>query len=371
MTTGNTNPMTPEELVDWAIEQSNIQDEKEKAEKKRQFDLLVKSIPNFAATYTKDMAKGLFDAWSKTIPAIKSAGSAVKQQVLVSDAYNVTKRTEDNAKTYEDRYNNNPSAKNTKKWLETQADYKEETDRYLEITGTPWKKDLTFAPEVIAYIEKIKTKDTSETAKVPTQDIETSRESRRLISQASTAAQLQMETDRETRKVDTSQPLTPTIDGPAAQVLITADDPRVQRYVRTGLYTLQEAIQIVTGQQAVLDAAGAGGDGGGSTTQSSYKTFSTQQTESFANAIAQNLIGRALTPEELMRATDKLNIESKASPTVVKTVGGSTVQSGGIDAEQSIKSQLELAPEYANYQQATTYFDAMLGALRGTAGGGI
>jgi len=371
MTTGNANPMTPEELVDWAIEQSNIQDEKEKAEKRKQFDLLVKSIPNFAATYTKDMAKGLFDAWSKTIPAIKNTGSAVKQQVLVSDAYNVTKRTEENAKTYEDRYNNNPSAKNTKKWLETQADYKEETDRYLEITGTPWKKNLTFAPEVIAYIEKTKTKNVPEVVKVSAQDIETSKESRRLVSQPSTAAQLQMETDRETRRAGSSQPMTPRIDGPTTQTLITADDPRVQRYVRTGLYTLQEAIQIVTNQQAQLDAGSGDSGDGGSATQSSYRIFNTDQTQSFANAIAQNLIGRALTPEELMRATDQLNIESKASPTVVKTVGGSTVQSGGIDAEQSIKSQLELAPEYANYQQATTYFDAMLGALRGTAGGGI
>lgn len=119
-------------------------------------------------------------------------------------------------------------------------------------------------------------------------------------------------------------------------------------------------------------AAYSAGDGsGGPSTQRSYQQFNSQQTAGLANQIAKNLLGRELTKDEVMRATENLNFQAQANPTVTTTSGGTTVQSGGIDAEQILREDFKLAPEYESYQKATTYFDAMIDALRGPAGGSV
>lgn len=366
--------MTPDELVEWAIEQSDIESQQEKQAKKAQLKILVDAIKVSGAAIlnagvVQDLLTGL-----KNIPAaaqgIGKAADAIQNQYTSDQAYYSTRAAMEAADKAEERYKNNPSAKNTKNWLVTQAEYKMEADNYLSVTGNPWRKNLTFAPEVLAYIDKQKNKKATEEAAATQQALETARESRRVTPVMSTAAQTAAETRREDRRA-----VTATM-GPTPQVQnvttsnISPNDPRVLALTKNNLYTLDEAIAKVAAQQAQIDIA-TGSGGGGTGTQSSYRIFDAEQTAGFANTIAQNLLGRTLTAEELNNLTNTLNTQSKAKPTTVKTVGGSAVQSGGIDAEQVVKSELQLAPEFETYQKATTYFEAMLGALRGTAGGGI
>lgn len=169
-----------------------------------------------------------------------------------------------------------------------------------------------------------------------------------------------------------STPLTPTTPtGSANAVQVSENDPRVQKYITVLGYTKEQAIAQVQADVALLNAGGGSGGGSGSSTQQSYRLFSQQETAAFANQIAQQLIGRELSAEEIAQATQKLNTQIKATPVVTKTTGSTTVQTGGVDEQQFIKEQMQLTPEYSGYQMATTYFDSMLDALRGPAGGGI
>ena len=109
------------------------------------------------------------------------------------------------------------------------------------------------------------------------------------------------------------------------------------------------------------------------------QTFTAQQLESAATQYAQNLLGRALTADELASVTKFTNTEAAKTPQISKTITknkktgsiSTTTTSGGIDENQLIKSQVEQNPEYASFQKATTYFDAMINSLRGPVGGGI
>lgn len=107
-----------------------------------------------------------------------------------------------------------------------------------------------------------------------------------------------------------------------------------------------------------------------SSTSRQYRQFTQQQVQGMAETQFQESIGRAATAEEVANVQQQLNAAEKASPTI-STSGATSVTSGGVDEQQLVKQIAEMSPEYANYQQATTYFDAMLGALRGPAGGGI
>lgn len=150
-----------------------------------------------------------------------------------------------------------------------------------------------------------------------------------------------------------------------AGVQLSSDTAAIIASIRAS--GLNPTIDAIAAAQAVL--GGDGGGGGG--TSKSYKVYSEQETSNLANTIAQNLLGRTATAEELARATQNLNVESKANPTVTTSTGGATVTSGGIDSQEILKQEFKLAPEYETYQKATTYFDAMIGALRGPAGGGV
>jgi hypothetical protein len=150
----------------------------------------------------------------------------------------------------------------------------------------------------------------------------------------------------------------------------------------------------VTYDQAVAALYGSGIETPGTGTSSSstsidkrVQTFTAQQLEGAATQYAQQLLGRALTTDELASVTKFTNAQAVKNPEISKTVSSSsgyskdgnssnssrssTVLSGGIDEGQLIKSQIKENPEYASYQKATTYFDAMLSALRGPVGGGI
>jgi hypothetical protein len=67
-----------------------------------------------------------------------------------------------------------------------------------------------------------------------------------------------------------------------------------------------------------------------------------------------------------------LNTTLRENPNVTKvSAKGNVTTSGGIDERGFMQQQAEANPEFANYQKATTYFDAMLSTLQGPVGGGI
>lgn len=115
---------------------------------------------------------------------------------------------------------------------------------------------------------------------------------------------------------------------------------------------------------------GATTTGAGSSINKQYRQYTEQQVEGIAEPTFQKAIGRAANADELKNVQEQLNVAEKANPTVSKS-GPTSVTSGGIDAEQLVKKTAEMSPEYENYQKATTYFDAMLGSLRGPVGGGM
>lgn len=97
------------------------------------------------------------------------------------------------------------------------------------------------------------------------------------------------------------------------------------------------------------------------------------------NTAFQNAIGREATDAEITAAVNAVNAAYDKNPSKqVSTsttdkagkVTTKTVSSGGIDAGQVITDQAQSNPEFAPYQMATTYFDAMLEALRGPVGQG-
>lgn len=148
------------------------------------------------------------------------------------------------------------------------------------------------------------------------------------------------------------------------------NDPYLQKIIDAAAKT---GIDLTVAQaQAQLDgSAGGGGLGGGSSTSKSYTQYTIQQVQSAADSVFQQSIGRALSGDELKQLQQSLNAALKGSPTVTTTKGGTTTTTGGIDERGFIQQQAEMNPEFANYQKATTYFDSMMNALRGPAGGGI
>lgn len=116
--------------------------------------------------------------------------------------------------------------------------------------------------------------------------------------------------------------------------------------------------------------SGGGGGGGGSNT-SSVRTWTTEQAKVYAETAFQNAIGRAPTQQELLSFRTHLNNAELANPTTTTYSGTSSKTTGGLDEAQFTKTQAELHPEYAGYQKATTYFDAMMNTLSGPAGGSV
>jgi hypothetical protein len=160
----------------------------------------------------------------------------------------------------------------------------------------------------------------------------------------------------------------------APPVVAQVTDPNVQRIIDAAAAA---GFQI-SAADAVLalenDGTGGGGNGYGSraSTQKQTTQYTMQQVRSAADSIYQNSIGRALNDEELRMLHQSLNTTLKQNPTVTKTTAsGDSTTTGGIDERGFMQQQAETNPEFASYQKATTYFDAMLNTLRGPVGGGI
>jgi hypothetical protein len=161
----------------------------------------------------------------------------------------------------------------------------------------------------------------------------------------------------------------------AVSAVAVSADPYIQNIINTAAKAgIQLSVADAMSAAGIVPGAGGGGGGGGSmaSTQKRTTQYTMQQVRSAADSIYQNSIGRALNDDELRMLHQSLNGALKAEPTVTKTsAAGNSVTSGGVDERGFIQQQAEANPEFANYQKATTYFDAMLNSLQGPVGGGI
>jgi hypothetical protein len=172
-------------------------------------------------------------------------------------------------------------------------------------------------------------------------------------------------------------------DGGVTYIDTTNMDPETAREARNAYrgnpnYTTDPTKAPLTPD---VPLGGGGGTYNGPTTtkQKEVTTYTLQQVKGLANQAFQAAIGREATKTELSKFLEHLNTAEKKSPDVTisrtkpsghnATVSRST--SGGVDEQQFAADQARLNPEYAGYQQATTYFDAMLNTLGGTAGRGV
>lgn len=326
-------PVVPDPFLQQIIDEQKAAEEQAriKSEQNKKRNEAIRSGVSSVFQYGKIL--GEFE--ENVVNAIVSA--YVKRQ-RHDDAVYKTRGYEEAAVKAAKAYASNPTQANYNKYLKEKAAYEKVAQEFQQITGEPWKVITTPEPEPKATEPVVQTNANTQSLQIQ-QDAETARENRR------------------TGVAPASLP-------PSG---VNVNDPRVQAYIKIG-FTPEMAMAKV---QSDIAAAGGGPGGGGSGTQIAYKLFTQQQTAGFANSMAQQLLGRDLSAEEIAKATEAINLQSKKSPTVTKTSGSTTVQTGGIDENVIVKEQIKVMPEYANYQQATTYFDAMLGALRGPAGGGI
>lgn len=135
--------------------------------------------------------------------------------------------------------------------------------------------------------------------------------------------------------------------------------------------SLEPLIELMTQLGFYQGVPQATDTGSTSSTSKSYKQYDLQQVKGVAESAFQDAIGRAPSADELARFQASLNAAEKQSPSTTTGTSKSSVTSGGVDVQQFAKDTAELAPEYANYQKATTYFDSMISALRGPVGGGM
>jgi len=160
----------------------------------------------------------------------------------------------------------------------------------------------------------------------------------------------------------------------AASVVAQSSDPYIQSIIDAAA---KAGIQLSLADATAAAGGGGGGGGGGgygslASTRSQTTQYTMQQVRSAADSIYQNSIGRALNDDELRMLHQSLNNTLKSSPTVTKTdAKGNTTTTGGLDERGFMQQQAETNPEFASYQKATTYFDAMLSTLQGPVGGGI
>lgn len=110
-------------------------------------------------------------------------------------------------------------------------------------------------------------------------------------------------------------------------------------------------------------------------TQTSTKQYTHEEAQAYALQAFQNAIGRAPSSQELDAFMTSFNAGQNPSTTSTHYgVGGQSsfsTTTGGTDPSMLAQNIAEQNPEYAGYQKATTYFDAMLSALQGPMGGSV
>ena len=117
----------------------------------------------------------------------------------------------------------------------------------------------------------------------------------------------------------------------------------------------------------VLTAAIAeGGTGGGSTSTTQTYITSPSQTAKLLDSVAEDLLGRKLTPAERKKYTKIVNTQQKKQPSVRVDGEGFSTTTGGVDEEQFLTDQLSQTAEAKTYQASDAYTILMqeLGGLR-------
>ena len=163
----------------------------------------------------------------------------------------------------------------------------------------------------------------------------------------------------------------------APALIAQSADPYIQNIINTAAKAgIQLSVADAMSAAGIVPGGGGGGYSGGrgsmASTQKQTTQYTMQQVRSAADSIYQNSIGRVLNDDELRMLHQSLNNTLKANPNVTKTSAkGNVTSTGGVDERGFMQQQAEANPEFASYQKATTYFDAMLGSLQGPVGGGI
>jgi len=112
-----------------------------------------------------------------------------------------------------------------------------------------------------------------------------------------------------------------------------------------------------------------------SVSASTVKQYTHEEAQAYALQAFQNAIGRAPSSQELDAFMTSFNAGQTPSTTTTNYAAGgksySQTTTGGTDPSMLAQNIAEQNPEYAGYQKATTYFDAMLSALQGPMGGSV
>lgn len=294
----------------------------------------------------KARAKKLREVGSAVVRAPKSGAElvernastfavGVKNQLKSDEATRDAQYAERKAVEAASAYAKNPSESNKSKYQTAKVNFDKAAKNYNAVTGKLWPKPGMEEPKA--------TPKTDAPAKTPVKD-------------------------GSEKTVPTKPALTPT---GKPMPTSTSGKPLDDMLSGLGIVTLPTA-------DPAADLGGSDGPGsqGPSTSVSkSVVQYSAQQVKGLANQAFQQAIGREASADELTKFMNALNSAEKANPsTTVTKSNGSTSKStttGGVDGQQFAKDAARNNPEYAPYQQATTYFDAMLGALNGTVGRGI
>jgi hypothetical protein len=156
-------------------------------------------------------------------------------------------------------------------------------------------------------------------------------------------------------------------------VVAQSADPNVQRIIDAAAKAgIQLSVADAQAALGIKPPTGGGGYGSMASTRKQTTQYTLQQVRSAADSIYQNSIGRALNDEELRMLQKSLNTTLKENPNITKTSAkGNVTTSGGIDERGFMEQQAQANPEFASYQKATTYFNAMLNSLQGPVGGGV
>lgn len=117
-------------------------------------------------------------------------------------------------------------------------------------------------------------------------------------------------------------------------------------------------------------AAGSGGAG----SKTTITNYNPADLIPLITPIWRRTTGSDATNEQVLAITEAVNAAIKENPKVVKTTGGANAIKNVIPAlkpQEVIQEQALKAPGTGDFQAATTYYDALLQAIKGPVGGGF
>lgn len=122
-----------------------------------------------------------------------------------------------------------------------------------------------------------------------------------------------------------------------------------------------------------MNLAGGASSGSGPSTTTSIQQYKPQALTTNVNNIWRQELGRDASPKELDAVAKAVNAALKAAPSSTYASGAdnpTNVTTTGTDITDVITKQALAQPDAAKYQAATTYYDALMSAIRGPFGGG-